>query len=207
MNLDKMGDHLAIDRYGAFRLTDAIRPSMNVPIVPREGYRKEQFRDAHTRQRVPMIVAAVSAERLFDVFLELLEPLGEVVDVVLESSHNSQVGQHDDHLREQIDRPVLTSTLYDFEDLLLNDGCTGVAVVDSGRPMEVQFDEHKLLIVYARDLRPFERILREQRIPCDPALRLLIEAEHIHSTGDQHAEQFEQLCCRLAVGEPVEWAP
>lgn len=27
--------------------------------------------------------------------------------------------------------------------------------------MEVQFDEHKLLVVYARNLEPFERIMRQ----------------------------------------------
>ena len=31
--------------------------------------------------------------------------------------------------------------------------------------MEVQFDEHKLLVVYAHDLTPFEAILPRLRIP------------------------------------------
>ena len=32
----------------------------------------------------------------------------------------------------------------------------GVLIISTERPMEVQFDEHKLLIIYARDLKPFE---------------------------------------------------
>ena len=53
----------------------------------------------------------------------------------------------------------------DYEHLLLNDGCTGTAIISAAGPMEVQFDEHKLLVVYARDLAPFERILIDAAIP------------------------------------------
>ena len=70
----------------------------------------------------------------------------------------------------------------DYEDLLLNDGCTGVAVISWSEAMEVQFDEHKLLVVYANDLEPFERIIRQQGIDRDDRLRLITEGEHLHST-------------------------
>src|SRR5262249_16004948 len=143
-------------------------------------------------------------ESLFDVFLALLAPLGEVVDVVLETSHDSPDGKHRDLFREQIDLPVLQSYLCDFEDLLLNDGCTGVAVISAGGPMEVQFDEHKLLVIYARDLEPFERILRQAGIGRDDGMKLITEGEHLHSTEPQHHETFEQLCYRLGVGEAAE---
>ena len=55
---------------------------------------------------------------------------------------------------------MLASHFCEFEELLTHDGCTGVAVLADGRPMEVQFDEHKLFHVYAPDLRPFRRVLR-----------------------------------------------
>ena len=42
--------------------------------------------------------------------------------------------------------------------MLLNDGCTGIAVLNPGIPQEVQFDEHKLLIVYGDDLAGFEQV-------------------------------------------------
>ena len=69
---------------------------------------------------------------------------------MLETSHNRDTKGHADLYREHIDLPVLKSTLYDFEDLLLNDGCTGIAVLNPHVPQEVQFDEHKLLIVYGK---------------------------------------------------------
>jgi hypothetical protein len=201
---DTFASHLQVDRYGDFRLTEAVRPSLELQVVPRQGYRRDTYRDPQLGLEVPVVAASVSAERLFDVFLDLLCPLGDVVDVVLETSHQSEGGSHRDLIREQIDLPVLLSHFYDFEDLLLNDGCTGVAVIAHARPMEVQFDEHKLLVVYARDLRPFEKVLRQAGVLRDEQLKLITEAEHLHSTGPEHEEAFDQLCCRLGVGEFAE---
>jgi len=206
VNSKSLAAHLRVDQYGDFRLTEAVRPAPGVPIVPRQGYRRDMYRDAEAELRVPVLACSVSRERLFDLFLSLLEPLGPVVDVVLETSHESDNGSHDDLYRERIDLPVLISHLYDFEDLLLNDGCSGVAVVGINGPMEVQFDEHKLLIVYARDLRPFEAILKEAGLARDDSMKLITEGEHLHTTEPHYAADFEQLCYRLSVGEPAEHA-
>jgi hypothetical protein len=196
--------HLQVDRYGAFRLTDAIRPSLDLQIVPREGFRMDTYSNPKAGIRVPVLAAQVSREKLFDAFLSLLEPLGEEVDVVLETSHESKGGSHRDLHREQIEMPVLTSYLCEYEDLLTNDGCTGIAVIGRNEPMEVQFDEHKLLVVYAHDLERFESILRQWRVPRDNRMKLLTEGEHLHSTDTRHAEAFEQLSYRLGTFVPAE---
>jgi len=153
---------------------------------------------------VPVLAAAVSREHLFDLFLELLEPLGEVVDVVLETSHQNGQHGHRDLCREHIDLPVLTSHFCDYEDLLLNDGCTGVAVLSSKGPLEVQLDEHKLLLVYGRNLKPFERRFKRFGVQQDDQLRLITEGEHLHSTDQRYLDSFDQLCYRLGAGEPAE---
>ena len=204
MSSQKLADHLQVDRYGDFLLTDAIRPGLRLPVLPREGYRLDVFRDKRGKVEVPVLAASLSRERLFDVFLDLLPPLGEAVDVVLETSHDTDNGGHRDLYREHIDLPVLMSYFCDFEDLLLNDGCAGTAVISNSGPMEVQFDEHKLLVVYAHDLEPFERILRTAGVVRDDKLKLITEGEHLHSTDPRHLSAFERLCCRLGIGEPVD---
>jgi hypothetical protein len=193
----QLTNHLQVDRYGTFRLTDAIRPSLDLQVVPREGFRIDTYNNPKAGIRVPVLAAAVSRERLFDAFLSLVEPLGDDVDVVLETSHQSEGGGHRDLHREQIEMPVLMSYFCEYEDLLLNDGCTGIAVIGKNEPMEVQFDEHKLLVVYAHDLERFESILRQWGVPRDDRLKLITEGEHLHSTDARHAEAFEQLCYRL----------
>jgi hypothetical protein len=195
---------LQLDRYGDFWLTNAIRPSLDHQVVPRQGFRVETYRDPGAAIVVPVLAAALSRERLFDAFLDLLDPLGEVVDVILETSHESDGVQHQDLHREAIDLPVLKSHLCDFEDLLLHDGCTGIAVLSTQGPMEVQFDEHKLLVVYAADLKPFQRVLRRYGVERDDRLRLITEGEHLHSSDPAYRDTFEQLCYRVGVGEPAE---
>jgi len=204
VNPEKLAAHLQVDHYGDFWLTEAIRPSLDLQIVPREGFRVGVYRDAKASLEVPVLIAAISREQLFDVFLNLLDALGEVVDVVVETSHESQGGAHQDLIREQIDLPVFKSYCCDFEDLLLNDGCTGVAVIGTGGPMEVQFDEHKLLVVYAQDLNPFIHVLLQAGIPHDDEIKFITEGEHLHSTEPEHVEVFEQFCLRLGVEEAAE---
>jgi hypothetical protein len=204
-----MASHLRVARYGDFVLTDAVRPALHLPVVPREGYRRGVYRDEKSRTRLSLLAASVSREKLFDVFLGLLEPLGETVDVVLETSHDSDAAAtHRDLLREGIDLPVLASHLCEFEELLLNDGCAGVAAISTAGAMEVQFDEHKLLIVYGEDTGPFEEVLRRAGVRRDDRLKLITEGEHLHSTLPRYRDEFEQLCCRVGVapqGEVVRW--
>ena len=82
---------------------------------------------------------------------------------------------------------------------LLVNGCTGIAVLNPHLPQEVQLDEHKLLIVYGKDLRAYENILFDQRIPCRDDMRFITEAEHVHSTSERYADQFEELKSRLGM--------
>lgn len=204
MNQRKASETLPPARYGDFELTDAIRPAAQRQVTPTQAFRIGTYRDKGAGLEVPVLAAAVSRENLFDVFLTLLDPLGAVVDCVLETSHRGRGPGHRDLCRRHIDRPVLESHFYEFEDLLLNDGCTGVAVVATDSPMEVQFDEHKLLIVYARNLKPFATLLTEAGIARDDQMKLITEGEHLHTTEPHHAESFKQLCYRLGVGETAE---
>ncbi len=198
----KRGDlagHLSVARYGDFVLTEAIRPARHLPVVPREGFRLDTHRDDDLGIEVPFMAASVSREKLFDVFLALMRPLPSVVDAVMETSHAGP--GHIDLVREEIEKPILLSYLCDDEELLTDDGCTGVAVIAPDGPIEVQFDEHKLLVVYAPDLEPFEAILRQAGVPRVDDLRLITEGEHMHSTLPEYADRFARLCGLLGIDE------
>jgi hypothetical protein len=147
----QMEEHLAIGRYGSFVLTDAIRPSYDLQVVP------------------------------------------------IETRHETDGRRHQDLTRESIDLPILKSLLFDYEDLLLNDGCTGIAVLNPSIPLEVQFDEHKLLVLYGHDLEPFEAGLEEHRLQPSDTIRFITEGEHVHSSSEEYIEKFAELQCRLGV--------
>ncbi len=196
---EELETHLAVARYGDFVLTEAVRPSYDLQVVPSQGFRHDSYHDEQNRTSVPVLMAAASSEHLFDTFMDLLDPLGPVVDVVLETSHNRDSKGHTDLYREHIDMPVFKSFLWEFEDLLLNDGCTGLAVLNPEVPQEIQFDEHKLLIVYGEQLGPFEEILRGRNVACDEQLKFITEAEHVHSSSDEYTRQFDELKTRLGM--------
>lgn len=197
---DQLEAHLKIARYGDFTLTDAVRPSYDLQIVPRAGYRHDHYQDRDSGIKIPVLMAAASRETVLDLFLDLLDPLGDVVDVVLETSHDRKSG-HSDLYREEIDLPILKSVLYDFEDVLLDDGCTGLAVLNPNIPLEVQFDEHKLLIMYGHELVDFEDKLDDYGLVRQEDLRFITEAEHVHSSSDDFIRRFEQLKYRLGIEE------
>ncbi|MEE2639167.1 MAG: hypothetical protein VX768_00955 [Planctomycetota bacterium] len=195
--------HLNIAKYDDFELTDAIRPAYDIRIKPQQAYRYDCYVDEENGTNIPVIMAAATKNELFEIFLDLIRPLGETVDVVLETSHKNQNG-HQDLYRESIDMPVLKSILYEFEDLLVNDGCTGIAVINPRIPQEVQFDEHKLLMIYGSPLESFEHTLEQRQVIFNPRVKFLTEAEHIHSSTETFQEQFEALKTALGMDNEPE---
>ena len=203
-NTQQLSRHLDTDRYGDFQLTGAVRPAIDLKVKPQQGYRHDVYVDEESGSRVPVIMAAASSEVIFPLFMELIEQLGSCVDVVLETSHNHDVSGHSDLYREQMDLPVLSSILSVYEDLLTNDGCSGIAVLNPRTPQEVQFDEHKLLIIYGSPLEPFEHILECHGVPCNEQLQFLTEAEHVHSSTEGFHQQFSQLQTELGLDHPEQ---
>ena len=195
---EELQTHMGIDSYGAFDLTDAVRPSYDLQVVPRQGFRFDEYVDENSQTRTPVIMAAATRHRIMDLFLDLIDNLGSVVDVVLETSHHFMTN-HQDLYREHIDVPVLKSILLDHEQLLLNDGCTGIAVINPARRQEVQLDEHKLLIVYGRPLEQFEQTLIASDVYPDEEIKFITEAEHVHSSSEAFYDQFNRLKQRLGM--------
>mgnify|MGYP003342676194 CR=1 FL=1 len=191
--------HLARKHYGPFTLTDAVRPSWHLDVVPRAGYRFDTWVDPAGGSRLPALVAAVSGEDLFETFLRLLDPLGDTVDVVLEGSHDDS-GVTREYTREGVERTVLESMLWDYENLLLDDGCSGIAILHPERPIEVQLDEHKLLVVYAHARGPFERVLLDVGLTRDDRMRFISQGEHLHTSHERFAGCFADLVNRLGAG-------
>lgn len=190
---EELETHLGVQRYGDFWLTDAVRPSYDLQVIPQQGFRRDVYRDEANDTEVPVLMAAASREMLFELFMDLLDPLGGEVDVVLETSHDHNSGGHQDLYREHIDMPVLKSILWEYEEMLLNDGCTGVAIIDPSLPQEIQFDEHKMLIVYGNPLENFESILASRQVEQDREMKFITEAEHVHSSSESFGKLFGEL--------------
>lgn len=193
--------HMARKQYGDFVLTDGIRPSTTLEVVPRQGFRESTWREGN--YSTPQLIIAASADILFPLFRDLLDLFPEEVNVVLEGSHNMSDGKHTGHWRYDIDKAVLESIALDFEDLLLNDGCAGIAILDRSETLEFQFDEHKLLILYGcKKYNWLYGLLRRYGIRNVPNLRFIAEGEHFHATDEHLAGKFDEM--RIALCAEAE---
>jgi len=171
--------------------TDAIEIlDPNAELV--QGYRHDTY-VSEQYGNIPTIVAAASKSVLFDLFVSLIYRLGDTVDVVLDGP---MVG--DNVLwREEIDTSVLVSVLIDFEDLVLNCGCLGVAVLNSHHN-EVQLEEHKVLVIYGSPQELFEFDLESYDVFENEGIRTVNDYDHRHVLGDDHEERLNEL--RVALG-------
>ena len=68
---DELQAHMGIDTYGVFDLTDAIRPSYDLQVIPRQGFRFDEYIDDATGTKTPVIMASATRHLLMDLFLEL----------------------------------------------------------------------------------------------------------------------------------------
>lgn len=182
-------------QYGDFVLTDGISPTPRLQVIPKTGCRLDCYRD-NQGGRWPVIIISASKEVLFELFMDLIGLFGRrMVDVALETSHNTEAMKHDDLFTEDTDITVLKSTLWDFEELLVNDGCAGIAVMDVKNLFEIQLNEHKNIVIYNWPLvkKKLRRILKRYGIKKDANIKFISEGEHIHASCDDFERQFEKL--------------
>lgn len=194
MSRKEYEQHIDRSVYGDFTLTNAVRPSPF--LTPKQGYKESLCRDACQRN-IPVLIASITREQIFDIFQQLLTILPDTVDVHLQNGHDDE----DPYTlcNEEADLSIIQSTLWEPEhrELLIDDGSIGIAVVGPLDEYEIQFDDHKLLYAYGKKLGLFRRIFRKNDIPHIPTLPLIIDAPHIHSTPDNHEDAFTKLAVAL----------
>lgn len=186
-NLDdeELRTHLNIAKYDAFLLTDAVRPSYDLTVKPIQGYRRDD------QPEMPTLTASVSGSILLDTFMTLLDNLIEhssSLNVVLMSSHDQQPREY---FAIEVDPIIIKSIIYDFEEVIIHDGCTGIAVYSEDSEQEVQLDEHKLIFVY--NCETYQPILEQLGINRIDSMKVITEAEHVHSTSEAYCKRFDEL--------------
>ena len=204
--MNDMSDWKENSGNGRFHLTGAIKPTREDDISLQESFRIETYEDADSRDRIPMLTAAVSREQLFDAFLSILDQLGETVDVVVESRHEitDQSQMPRDFLREQLDMAVFKSYCIEFEKEIVEDGCLSIAVMDPRGPCEVQLDDHKLIVIFAKNLNPFIHLLEGFGLDQDNGMQLVSEVEHIHYTSAELSDRLEVFC--MSINAEESWS-
>lgn len=201
---EEIKTHEAIKKYDDFILTDAVIPSYDLRVKPQSGFRYDYYCEGDLS--IPVVIISASKEVLFSLLMELIELIGKkAVDVILRTSRYGYQG-YTSLLRECIDLCVLKSIFLDFEEFLLKDGCTRLIITGDKAPIELQFDDHKLLLIY--NWPPVRKallaILKKYGIEEKPYIKFICEAEHIHLSNDKLLEAFKQLAVRIGAEKDKE---
>lgn len=177
-------------------LPQAVRPARHANNSLQVGFRHDKAeKDLHGQ---PVIVAAVPFDKLLDTFEDLAWRIGNTVDVILETSHHSRDSTHRDLHREDIKIAELLRILKPYQDLLLNDSMTGIAVLNPQTHQEIQLNEHKLLVAQGSILLEYcEFKLDQIGLQSKPNMRFITDVEHIHTYSEEYEKQFGLLAAEL----------
>ena len=196
----QLEEDLKKDNYNGFLLTKAVRLDAKTTLLPENGFKLVWCQiDKNTRERALLVCA--SREILWDLFIDFVSITGSVTDVCLESSHHSANHDcHTDFIVEEKEVILTTSTFFDFQDILLNDGCTGIAVYNGKRRVEVQLCEHKFISIYGwkKHKRKIKKILEKYGIPLNKEMSCVVWQPHMHVSSTSYAEEFKNF--KIAMG-------
>ncbi|MEX2054560.1 MAG: hypothetical protein WD972_00120 [Candidatus Andersenbacteria bacterium] len=195
---ERIEDDLTITHCGTYKLSRGIRFSTRSPIKLQEGYCFQEFEGE--AENPTLLLAAVSAEKLFRLFIDLWTPIGKLVTVTLESTHDDalQPSELKTYINEKIEPRVLESTLWDYEDLTVNDGFLAISISNQHKTKTVKFTDEKLLIVMCKDLEAFEEIVMQAGIPLIPDLKTVRDDRHAHLSNATYKQQLQELRVRLS---------
>ena len=142
---------------------------------------------------VPYLLISLSSEKVLRFFMDLLELFKGIVNVSLE--WNSTGTDENYHSFFNIDSVALRSTLWDFEDFLMDSGYVGIAVFNRKRNFMILLDTHKHIIIYNWLLirKKILTLLEGNRTQRKERLRTIIEMPHCHSSSKRFDERLEEL--------------
>ena len=187
--------HGRIKKYGDFTLTNAVSPSYDLKVVPKSGF----WRGFYPKISVPFIIISASKESLFELFMEIARLISNsCVDIFIGDTHRRRrIHLKKDHesCRRHIDLSVALSMLYDFEELLVDDGYMGISIMNPETGVELRFDDHKLVVVFnwTTIMDKLLVILRKYKIKEDRQMKFIDEKEHMHSSIFAFRRQFNKL--------------
>lgn len=180
-------------------MTGAAFPSEKALVKIEPGYKVEVAKNCY---QVPLLITAnVHRSLIMDVLEDLIDQLGNDLEVILETSHDLPVGSYEDlYVPYCLEPLVVKSYLRQYEDLLLNDGGTGIAVLNSSTGFQVQLNEDKKVVVYVvnrEDLEKAKMILESYEIPQRPMLVTVGEVEHYRNLDPAYARQFIEFAYNI----------
>ena len=178
-----------------FVLTKAVCP-LDDSAVLQVGYKKDYYED-----QIPVLIISQSAESLFALFADIVAHFFGIVfdncmvDFVIERSYSKDCANAQ-FRADKKDFLTALSLIYEFEDILVDDGCVRICYVSDKFGFEIQLTEHKLIHVYSvrnKNIRKVREFLRERNIPEISDMKLVTDFSHVHESFDALKEKFDRF--------------
>ena len=198
-----------------FELTDAVCPINEFGLWA--GFQRATYFD-QVSGVLQVVIINETKSLLFDLFTDLAEELLKIekvkrscIDVVLESRHipDDKTGfgkKYDccdraefftDFVASHVDPVSFLSKLFDFEDLIMNDGFTGVSLLAIAAFCELRLDVHKVISVFSKRPNVAERMaafLKKRGVAQLPIqAHTVAEKPHVHIGHSNYKDRFDQF--------------
>ena len=151
------GDNRMIDD---FVLTGAAMPLGKGSIDPIEGYRVTPLKD---NPSVFFIVAAISAEKIWNMLLAVIDLLGDGLQMVV-LHVNTEDGKPVEYISGDMDLYEVKQILQEQRDFILNSGTVEVCFFNVGAQVELRLDACKHFQFHVVDLLPIIDLLHDFEI-------------------------------------------
>ncbi len=187
---------------GAVTLASVCHESVTDVPVPKPGYEKQLIVE-EGGALIDTVTVSVPAERIWEVFDDLLNALADTVEVVLVVI--DEVDETVDHIAHDMDLAVVRSVLFDHQDLLVKDGQVGI-FLGSESHGAVQLTDDKDILIHAEDATPFLEILHRNGI--EESMPVFVsQVPHYHISDPDAGDRIESLKSALGIQESVVRIP
>lgn len=173
-------------------LSDGVRPYL-LNFETEEGY-KSCLIDG-----MPVLVAVVSREKVFEIFMLLTQQYPKKVDVVFDICHGrNHFKDWKTYMTHDKQRPVVQKELLAHRQAIVDSGSAVITMrsIESDGRHEITIDDHKMIIV-AGNLDTSEGILQENHIERKSKMKVITEVQHAHIPNTKLREEIETLALKL----------
>jgi len=187
--------------FGDFKLSNAVVFFKNQNVVPKEGFRI--FTNDETAESgIKQVLISVSAEKIFDIFDELLKTLGDTFHFVVDD-FRSENGEYSGNYGYNKDAFIVRSLLIDYEDLVVNNGFVAFAAFNPELQTEVHLLREKVISVVTKDIYRFVSVLIDNEIDEKSDLGFVWDGNYLLFSQQAEEELFDPLISALNVDEVI----
>ncbi len=176
-------------------LTDAVRIRFDVSL--HEGWDIRECEEVNCN--ASYLIIAASRERVMDVLGECLDLLGDELQPMFAQNPHTLRPTH--YWKPIVDRPVMQSALYEFDDVVLHDGHASFMWDDVEDLVRVVLEPNKLIIVHAlrEKLGVYKSLMQKMGIPKTHRLQTIGNHKYELISSPELQDRFVQLTNNLAM--------